>query len=82
RAGVSLWGTIPLTVVAVAAGALVGAWSAGPVLGSVAAASGRAVSVVVAPGAVAAVAGGILVLIVVIEVAALATDARAIRRAS
>lgn len=82
RAGVSLWGTIPLTVVAVAAGALVGAWSAGPVLGAIAASSGRAVAVVVAPGAVAAVAGGILVLVVVIEAMALAADARVLRRSS
>ena len=81
-ARVSLWGTIPLTVVAVAIGALVGAWIARPVLGAVAAASGQAVAVVVAPGAAAAVAGGILVLILVIEAAALTADARSLRRSS
>jgi putative ABC transport system permease protein len=77
RAGVSLWGTGPLLVVSVAVGALVGAWSATPVLGAVAAASGQAVAIVVSPVAVLAVAAGILVLIVIIEAVALASDARA-----
>lgn len=80
RARVSLWGTIPLTVVAVGIGALVGAWSARPVLGAVAAASSHAISVVVAPSAIAAVAGGILILVVIIEIVALASDARSVRR--
>ncbi|KHK97836.1 hypothetical protein LK09_10210 [Microbacterium mangrovi] len=77
RSRVSLWGTIPLVIVSIAVGALVGAWSATPVLGAVAAASGQAVAIVVSPVAVLAVAVGILVLIVIIEAVALATDARA-----